>query len=84
MSLETSGKTKEKEDKKHKKSEYSDWIIIYSPFKLRIGARVRYVTPEEEANVIEKILEEYPKKGQKPLTKEERRRIARQTVGLEP
>jgi hypothetical protein len=81
MSLETGVKTKGKDTKKPK---YKDWIIIYSPFKLPIGARIRYTTPEEEAEVIEKILEEHPKKGQKPLTPEERRRIARQTVGLEP
>jgi len=41
------------------------------------------VTLEEEAKVIEKILEDFPKKGQKPITKEERRKIARRTVGLD-
>ena len=76
-----SGKTKEK-DKKNTK--YPDNIIIYSPFKLPIGSRVHIITPEEEAKVIEEILEDFPKKGQKPLSKEERRKIARQTVGLQP
>lgn len=81
MGSKTSGETKGKNPKKFR---YSDLIIIYSPFKLRIGARVRYISPEEEAKVVEKILEEHPKEGQKPLTPEERKRIARQTVGLKP
>jgi hypothetical protein len=77
----TSSKTKEKEDKKH---EHPEWIIIYSEHKIPIGAIAHIVTLEEEAEALERILEECPKKGQKPLTPEERRRIARQTYGLEP
>ena len=74
-------KTKEKEDKN---SEYPDTIIIYSERKIPIGAIAHIVTLEEEAKALERILEECPKKGQKPLTPEERRKIARQTYGLEP
>lgn len=81
MSSESSSKTKEKEDKKH---DYPEWIVIYSEHKIPIGAIAHIVTLEEEAEALERILEEFPKKGQKPLTPEERRRIARQTYGLEP
>jgi hypothetical protein len=81
MNPKSSGKTKEKEDKN---SEYPEWIIIYSEHKIPIGAIAHIVTLEEEAEALERILEECPKKGQKPLTPEERRRIARQTYGLEP
>lgn len=79
-----SGKNSKNKEKDDKNTEYPDTIIVYSPFPLPIGSRVRIVTLEEEAKVIEKILEDFPKKGQKPLTKEERRKIARQAVGLEP
>jgi len=79
-----SGKTSKNKEKDDKNNEYPDTIIVYSPFPLPIGSRVHIVTLEEEAKVIEKILEDFPKKGQKPLTKEERRKIARQAVGLEP
>jgi len=79
-----SGKDSKNKGKDDKRAEYPDTIIIYSPFKLPMGAWIHMVTVEEEAEAIEKILEEFPKKGQKPLTKEERRKIARQTVGLKP
>jgi len=58
-------------------------VIILSPLKIPVGTRIRITTVEHEAKVIEKILEDFPKKGQKSLTEQDRKTLARQAVGLD-
>jgi len=58
-------------------------VIILSRVKIPIGTKIRITTVEQEAKVIEKILEDFPKKGQKSLTEQDRKKTARQAVGLD-
>jgi len=47
------------------------------------NVKVDYVTQEEWAEVIEGIMKEFPNEEGKKLTDEERRKLARKSVGLE-